>query len=79
MRKVNRRIAELRTRKGFTQEKLAEKMNVEVRTVRRWEAGANISLWTLYRFREVLDQRVSDFFQEPLKQKTKRKMRRKQI
>lgn len=64
IREVNKRIAELRIKKGFTQEKMAEKMNVEVRTIRRWEAGANISLWVLYRYQIVLDQDASRFFKK---------------
>ena len=33
------RLADLRTRRGFTQEQLAEKMDVAQATVQRWESG----------------------------------------
>lgn len=35
-------LRELRTEKGLTQEQLAEKLNVSIRTVSRWENGNNM-------------------------------------
>lgn len=41
-KKVGRFLKELRSKKGITQEQLAEFMNVSNRTVSRWETGSNM-------------------------------------
>ncbi|MBQ9153907.1 MAG: helix-turn-helix transcriptional regulator, partial [Solobacterium sp.] len=40
--KIGRYLQELRKEKGYTQEQLAEHLNVARRTVSRWETGSNM-------------------------------------
>lgn len=63
-KKIGSFLKELRKEKGFTQEQLAEKLNVAGRTVSRWETGSNmpdiallIDIAELYDvdIREILD------------------------
>ena len=42
LRKIGSFLKELRKEKGFTQEQLAESLNVSRRTVSRWETGSNM-------------------------------------
>lgn len=56
------RIVELRTQKGWTQERLAEVSGVTVRTVQRLEAGNDASLDTLARVATALTVSVRDLF-----------------
>ena len=64
LQKIGSFLKELRKGKGFTQEQLAETLNVSRRTVSRWETGSNmpdldllIELADLYQvdLRELLD------------------------
>lgn len=57
------RIAELRSLRGWTQERLAEESGVTVRTVQRLEAGNDASLHTLTRLGEALGVPVRDLFE----------------
>ena len=41
-KKIGQFLKFLRRENGFTQEELAEKLNVSSRTVSRWETGANM-------------------------------------
>ena len=41
-KKTGRFFKELRNEKGWTQEQLAEKLNVSGRTISRWETGNNM-------------------------------------
>lgn len=45
--KIGRFIAELRKENNFTQEELAEKLNVNVKSISRWENGKNLPDHTL--------------------------------
>ncbi|TXK12319.1 helix-turn-helix transcriptional regulator [Microbacterium hatanonis] len=56
------RIIELRTQRGWTQERLAEASGVTVRTVQRLEAGNDVSLDTLSRLGKALGVAVRDLF-----------------
>jgi len=56
------RIVELRTQRGWTQERLAEASGVTVRTVQRLEAGNDASLDTLSRVGKALEVPVRDLF-----------------
>ncbi len=54
------RIVDLRTQRGWTQERLAEASGITVRTVQRLEAGNDASLDTLTRVATALDVQVGD-------------------
>lgn len=56
------RIVDLRTRRGWTQERLAEASGITVRTVQRLEAGSDASLDTLTRVAGALEVPVRDLF-----------------
>lgn len=56
------RILELRTQRGWTQERLAEASGVTVRTLQRLEAGNDVSLDTLSRLGRALGVPVRDLF-----------------
>ncbi|MBN9162159.1 MAG: helix-turn-helix transcriptional regulator [Myxococcales bacterium] len=65
---VGRRIAELRSERGLTQEALSEKLGVTTRWVQSAEAGGeNFTLTTLARFANALKVPVADFFVPPTK------------
>lgn len=56
------RIVDLRTQRGWTQERLAEASSITVRTVQRLEAGNDASLDTLTRVATALEVQVRDLF-----------------
>ena len=59
--KIGAFIKELRKEKGFTQEQLAEKLNVSGRTVSRWETGANMpDISLLVELAEFYDVSISE-------------------
>lgn len=57
------RVAELRKKRGWTQEVLAEKANITVRTVQRIENGTDVSLDTLASISNALLVPVSELFE----------------
>lgn len=57
------RISLLRKSKGFTQEKLAEKSNLSIRTIQRLESGEDSSLETLRLVTNALDVLVNELFE----------------
>lgn len=57
-------IATLRRAKGWTQEFLAEKSGLSVRTIQRLESGDDTSLDTLRLVAEALDVSVSELFEK---------------
>ena len=62
-KKLGKRIKELRKRKGFTQEQLAELVGLEQNTVSVIESGRNFpTLATLEKVATVLDVELCDFF-----------------
>ncbi len=65
IKKVNRRIGEIRREKGMTQAQLAEILNLETRYFRRFETYRNMTLRNLFRFTAALDCEIVDFFHEP--------------
>jgi transcriptional regulator with XRE-family HTH domain len=67
IRKVNRRIGEIRAKKGITQAKLAEKLDLELRVFQRFEAYQNLTLRNLFLLTAALDCRISEFFYEAKK------------
>lgn len=56
-------ISELRKSKGWTQEYLAEKSHLSVRTIQRLEAGADASLDTLRLVSEALNVSINELFE----------------
>ena len=69
IKKVNRRIAEIRIRNGITQAELAERMNVEVRDIQKWETDKSMTLRTIFRFKIALNCHAIELFQEPTTKK----------
>lgn len=77
-KKTGRFMKELRKEKGFTQEQLAEQLNVSGRTVSRWETGNNmpdldllIEMADFYgiELRELIDgERKSETMNEEMKE-----------
>ena len=57
------RISLLRKSKGFTQEKLAEKSNLSIRTIQRLESCEDASLETLRLVANALDVHVDELFE----------------
>ena len=57
------RVAELRKKRGWTQEVLAEKANITVRTIQRIENGTDVSLDTLASISNALLVPVSELFE----------------
>ncbi|WP_292010606.1 helix-turn-helix transcriptional regulator [Chryseobacterium sp.] len=58
------RVSELRKEKGWTQEMLAEKSYITVRTIQRLEAGEDVSLDTLTSISNALSVKISDLFED---------------
>jgi transcriptional regulator with XRE-family HTH domain len=56
---IGRRVRQARTAKGWTREKLAEALGVEVETLWRYEAGRlPLSVAALYQLSDILDVRI---------------------
>lgn len=68
---VNNRIKKLRIEKGYSQEQLAEKANVSIRTVQRLEAGNDASISTLSLIAGALDVEVNDLFDREISSQQK--------
>jgi len=64
LKEIQHRIAEMRIKKGITQEDLAGKVEVAPRTVQRWERKKVIQIptWVLYRLAKALCCSIHDFF-----------------
>ena len=60
VRRVTKRIAELRRDRGMTQEGLAEALCTATRNVQRIEAGQNLTLHTLARVAALLGVRPEE-------------------
>jgi transcriptional regulator with XRE-family HTH domain len=65
VRRVGRRIAELRRRRGLTQLRLAEAAGASVQYVRKVEAGENLTIASLSRFAALLCVSIEELFVEP--------------
>ena len=56
-------LRQIRLAKGFTQEKLANELGVEISQISRIERGIiNTSMITIYQIGKILDVDVSDLF-----------------
>ena len=68
LRSIGRRIAEIRTKNGFTQEAFAEHAEITVQYLQRLEAGKqNFSIATLNRLAEYLGVPFEDLLMPPQK------------
>lgn len=56
-------IRELRKQKGWTQENLAEKCNLSVRTIQRLESGEDGNLTTLNLVAKAFEVKIGDLFE----------------
>lgn len=64
---ISKRIKQLRKRKGWTQERLAEKSNMSVQAIRNYEQGLRIPRLTqLEKLCEALEATMSDLFSNPI-------------
>jgi len=62
-------IRKLRKESGLTQQQVADRGNISVSTVRRFEKDAgNYYILTLFRIGEGMKRKVSDFYDFPLAQ-----------
>lgn len=59
---LDKRIEELRTARGLTQQQVADKMNIDQRTFSRIEGGKNFPLKTLGSLAEALDVDLTQLF-----------------
>jgi transcriptional regulator with XRE-family HTH domain len=65
VRRVGRRIAELRQRAGLTQEELAEQLGVGWRYLSRAERGENLTLRTLAKIANVFGVEAKSLLNKP--------------
>lgn len=63
---LGRRVREVRTDRGWTQEAAAERLGIDVRELQRIEAGrVNLTLHTLLRLTRALGTPIRDLFDPP--------------
>jgi len=65
LKKVGRKISEIRSQNGYTQMQLASKTGISIQMVQYLESGRNITLKTLYRLAQHLNHPVHGFLEEP--------------
>lgn len=66
MKNLGRRLREVRTERGLTQEELAEQLEVSVRWIQSVEGGReNVGVVTLVRFANALKTPIGEFFLPP--------------
>ena len=69
---LGKKILELRKQKGFTQEELVEKCNINVRTIQRIEAGdVTPRSFTVKTILEALEIDAGTFFEESIHEENK--------
>ena len=71
VRRVGRRIAELRRAQDITQAAFAKKLRATVQWVSRVEVGENLTLHTLTKVANVFGVRVIELFTEPSPEATR--------
>lgn len=62
---VGRRIAELRRERGWTQEKAADHLGMEVQSLQRIERGTNLTIRTMTTIADAYGVTVGSLFDEP--------------
>lgn len=65
LRNVGHRIAEVRIKRGLSQAQVAEKNNTHSHQVQECETLRNMTLLTIFRFKEILGCPAWEFFLEP--------------
>lgn len=65
LRRVARRIAEIRQAKGITQDEMAERLRCALRNYQRIEYGQNLTIKTLVRIANVLGVTVTELVPPP--------------
>lgn len=61
--RVAKSLREARLAKEWTQVELAEKLDVHVEQISRWETGTTqLMLWSAWRLAEVLDYNMDDLY-----------------
>lgn len=65
-RDLGQRVLGLRKERGWTQQVLADAMGVDVREVRRVEAGDNVTLVMLMRLTLALNVDIRALFDQPM-------------
>lgn len=72
---IKNKIKEMRQKKNLSQEQLAEKAQVSVRTIQRLEAGEDASISTLNLVAGALNVGVGDLFEREKTEEQKEKIR----
>lgn len=62
-RNLGQRVIELRKAQGWTQQNLADRMQIDAREVRRIEAGDNLTVFTLVKLAAALGVGVGALFE----------------
>jgi transcriptional regulator with XRE-family HTH domain len=76
VRRVTRRIGEVRRARGITQDEVAEALGTATRAYQRMEAGQNLTLHTLARIAEVLGVRPADLVTDEVERAYRREVAR---
>jgi transcriptional regulator with XRE-family HTH domain len=64
-RDLGQRVIELRKERGWTQEELADKMQIDARDLRRVEGGDNVTVYMLVRLARALGTEIGELFVPP--------------
>jgi len=70
-RDLGQRVLELRVSREWTQQELADAMGVDVREVRRVEAGDNLTVIMLTRLSLALNVGVGELFERPARHRAR--------
>lgn len=62
LKRFGENLKTIRTSKGFTQQYLADSLNIEVSQISRIERGLNTSIIYIKKIAEALDVDAGDFF-----------------
>jgi transcriptional regulator with XRE-family HTH domain len=69
IRRVAKRIAEIRREKGITQDEMAERLRCATKNYQRIEYGQNVTITTLTRIANILGVTVTDLVPPPPKRR----------
>ncbi len=77
MSDVGGRIREIRVARGFTQDQVADRLGMMIRTYQYAESGRNLTIRTLVRVANALSASPADFFTAPAPHQPRRGRPRK--